>query len=41
MTLESGEVDQPDVPALLPGEKESGKVLACCCVPKTDVELVD
>ncbi|TDR76076.1 hypothetical protein DFP78_10365 [Photobacterium lutimaris] len=41
MTLESGEVDQPDVPALLPGEKASGKVLACCCVPKTDVELVD
>lgn len=41
MTLESGEVEQPDVPALLPGEKESGKVLACCCVPKTDVELVD
>lgn len=41
MTLESGEVDQPDVPALLPGEKESGKVLACCCVPKTDVELID
>ncbi|AJR05180.1 hypothetical protein H744_1c0151 [Photobacterium gaetbulicola Gung47] len=41
MTLESGEVDQPDVPALLPGEKESGKVLACCCVPKSDLELVN
>ena len=39
MTLESGEVEQPDVPALLPGEKEDGKVLACCCVPKTDVEF--
>ncbi|MFV0575905.1 MAG: YcbX family protein [Vibrio sp.] len=40
MTLESGEVDQPDMPALFPGEKEEGKVLACCCVPKSDVELV-
>lgn len=39
MTLESGEVEQPDVPALLPGEKEDGKVLACCCIPKTDVEV--
>ncbi|MGF1724421.1 MOSC N-terminal beta barrel domain-containing protein [Photobacterium nomapromontoriensis] len=40
MTLESGDVEQPDVPALLPGEKEAGKVLACCCIPKTDVELI-
>lgn len=40
MDLESGKVDQPDVPALLPGEIEEGKVLACCCVPKSDVELV-
>lgn len=39
VTLESGEVEQPDVPALLPGEKEEGKVLACCCIPKTDVEV--
>ncbi|GAB3518827.1 MOSC N-terminal beta barrel domain-containing protein [Photobacterium alginatilyticum] len=39
VTLESGEVEQPDVPALLPGEKEDGKVLACCCIPKTDVEF--
>ncbi|WP_435234720.1 YcbX family protein [Psychromonas sp. PT13] len=41
MTLESGKVDQPDMPALFPGEIEEGKVLACCCVPKSDVELVD
>ncbi|WP_105901162.1 YcbX family protein [Vibrio gangliei] len=40
MTLESGKVDQPDMPALFPGEIDEGKVLACCCVPKTDVELV-
>ncbi|KLV08335.1 MOSC domain-containing protein [Photobacterium ganghwense] len=40
MTLESGTVDQPDVPALLPGEKEAGKVLACCCIPLSDVELI-
>ena len=39
VTLESGEVEQPDVPALLPGEREDGKVLACCCIPKTDVEF--
>lgn len=40
MTLESGKVDQPDMPALFPGEIDEGKVLACCCVPKSDVELV-
>ncbi|MDX1301369.1 YcbX family protein [Photobacterium sp.] len=39
ITLESGKVDQPDVPALLPGDKDNGMVLACCCVPQTDVEL--
>ncbi|WP_408646923.1 YcbX family protein [Vibrio aphrogenes] len=41
MTLESGKVDQPDMPALFPGEIDEGKVLACCCIPKSDVELVD
>ena len=41
MTLESGKVDQPDMPALFPGEIEEGKVLACCCIPKSDVELID
>jgi hypothetical protein len=40
VTLASGEVEQPDVPALFSGEKEEGKVLACCCIPKTDIELV-
>ncbi len=40
MTLRSGEVDQPEMPALFPGEIEQGKVLACCCVPKTNVELI-
>ncbi|MGO1191364.1 MULTISPECIES: YcbX family protein [Vibrio] len=40
MTLESGKVEQPDMPALFPGEIDEGKVLACCCVPKSDVELV-
>ena len=40
MTLESGEVDQPDVPACFRARGSQVKVLACCCVPKTDVELV-
>ena len=39
MTVISGDVKQPDVPALLPQERQQGKVLACCCVPKTDVIL--
>ncbi|WP_434361419.1 hybrid-cluster NAD(P)-dependent oxidoreductase [Parasalinivibrio latis] len=39
MKLNSGEVDQPDMPALFPGEKEDGLVLACCCVPKSDISL--
>ena len=39
VTLMSGQVDQPDVPALLPQERQQGKVLACCCVPKTDVVI--
>ncbi|MDD1793161.1 hybrid-cluster NAD(P)-dependent oxidoreductase [Enterovibrio sp. ZSDZ42] len=39
MRLVEGEVHQPDMPALFPGEKEEGLVLACCCVPKGDVVL--
>ncbi|STO98158.1 hybrid-cluster NAD(P)-dependent oxidoreductase [Grimontia hollisae] len=39
LRLVDGEVEQPDMPALFPGEKEEGLVLACCCVPKSDVIL--
>lgn len=39
MTLKSGEVNQPDMPALFPTDITDGKVLACCCTPKSDVEL--
>ena len=39
VTLTSGQVEQPDVPALLPQERQQGKVLACCCVPKTDITI--
>ncbi|MEI8609788.1 hybrid-cluster NAD(P)-dependent oxidoreductase [Enterovibrio sp. Hal110] len=39
MRLLDGDVDQPDMPALYPGEKEEGLVLTCCCVPKGDVTL--
>lgn len=40
LRLVEGEVEQPDMPALFPGEKEDGLVLACCCIPKGDVTLV-
>ena len=39
MRLVEGDVSQPDMPALFPGENEEGLVLACCCVPKGDVVL--
>ncbi|PSU25653.1 flavodoxin [Photobacterium phosphoreum] len=39
VTLISGQVEQPDVPALLPQERQQGKVLACCCIPKTDIKI--
>lgn len=39
VTLTSGQVEQPDVPALLPQERQQGKVLACCCIPKTDLKI--
>lgn len=41
VTLESGQVHQPDVPALQEADRNMGKVLACCCVPKTDIEIID
>ena len=41
VTLESGQVHQPDVPALQDHERNMGQVLACCCVPQTDIEVVD
>lgn len=37
--LKSGEVAQPEAPALSAAEREAGVVLACCCVPLSDVEL--
>lgn len=40
VTVESGLVHQPDVPAIQESEIAEGKVLACCSVPKTDVEVV-
>lgn len=41
VTVESGKVHQPDVPALQDDERHMGVVLACCSVPETDVEIVD
>ncbi|MGF1754226.1 hybrid-cluster NAD(P)-dependent oxidoreductase [Vibrio makurazakiensis] len=41
VTLESGKVHQPDVPALQDDERNMGQVLACCCIPQTDIEVVD
>ncbi|MEC6796458.1 hybrid-cluster NAD(P)-dependent oxidoreductase [Photobacterium sp. S4TG1] len=41
VTLTSGQVEQPDVPALLPQERQQGKILACCCVPKTDIKIIN
>ncbi|RXJ71594.1 flavodoxin [Veronia nyctiphanis] len=38
--LVSGEVEQPDMPGLMPGESDDGMILACCCVPKTDIEVI-
>ncbi len=39
VTLASGQVEQPDVPGLLLQERQQGKILACCCIPKTDLEI--
>ncbi|WP_117235114.1 hybrid-cluster NAD(P)-dependent oxidoreductase [Vibrio maerlii] len=41
VTVESGQVEQPDVPALLDDERAGGKALACCCIPQTDLEVIN
>lgn len=38
-TLQSGEVDQPDAPAITAEERAQGKILTCCAVPLTDVVI--
>ncbi|MGR5362999.1 MOSC N-terminal beta barrel domain-containing protein [Vibrio mediterranei] len=40
VTVESGLVHQPDVPAIQDSEIAEGKILACCAVPQTDVDIV-
>ncbi|MFD2178478.1 hybrid-cluster NAD(P)-dependent oxidoreductase [Veronia pacifica] len=37
--LISGDVEQPNLPGLMPGEREDGFILTCCCVPKSDIEI--
>lgn len=37
--LHSGSVIQNDAPALLPQEQENKYVLACCCIPSSDIEI--
>jgi uncharacterized protein len=39
-TLKSGEVDQPEAPALSAAERAAGVILTCCCVPLSDVTLL-
>ncbi|QLH66241.1 MOSC N-terminal beta barrel domain-containing protein [Aeromonas veronii] len=39
-TLLSGEVDHPDAPAITAAERAEGKILACCAVPLTDLEIL-
>ncbi|MDX1267174.1 MAG: hybrid-cluster NAD(P)-dependent oxidoreductase [Oceanisphaera sp.] len=38
-TLKSGEVDQPEAPALSAAERKAGVILTCCCVPLSNVTL--
>ncbi|MCG3733026.1 hybrid-cluster NAD(P)-dependent oxidoreductase [Vibrio cincinnatiensis] len=40
VTVASGKVSQPELPALLEEERHLGKVLACSCIPETDIEVV-
>ncbi|MBF9003184.1 hybrid-cluster NAD(P)-dependent oxidoreductase [Vibrio nitrifigilis] len=37
--VKSGDVSQPDVPALTAKEREQGFALACCCIPKTNITI--
>lgn len=39
VTVTEGDYLQADVPALLPDDKANRHVLACCCVPRSDVVL--
>lgn len=41
VTVQSGKVHQPDVPALPEHERHLGIALACCCIPETDIEVVN
>ncbi|AZL86564.1 MOSC domain-containing protein [Aliivibrio salmonicida] len=41
VTLESGDVEQEDSPALNQRLKDAGMILACCSIPKSDIEVVD
>ena len=41
VTLESGDVEQEASPALNQRLKDAGMILACCSIPKTDIEVVD
>lgn len=38
--LVSGEVEQPQAPALSAAERAAGMILTCCCVPLTDVVVL-
>jgi ferredoxin len=40
VSVESGQVHHPDVPALQEHERNEGYALACCAVPTTDIEVV-
>ncbi|WP_429191216.1 MOSC N-terminal beta barrel domain-containing protein [Aeromonas veronii] len=39
-TLISGEVAHPDAPAITAAERAEGKILTCCAVPLTDLEIL-
>lgn len=40
ITVASGKVSYPELPALLEEERYLGKALACSCIPETDIEVV-